>query len=324
MRRHLTTHTAAAGAASKARRQLIRSLLSSGLLSSPPSASSSSSSSSSSSPSATTAPSASSSQPLTTLPEAHSRNLPDVWFDATFPLQMDSLGGGPSTQPGGKPPDERTVKLGKTLRILQERLPTLLQSPLPSEILAPTISLHLFPSTHPHLPVVSGRVAYIAALWTSPIAWNRVPLIGNVKLEILSERMTKEPLLLHCAAARRAGAGDEQLVVRWRTIGKGGMSLPPSIGSSASGDGSAAPVGTSQAVGDPKEFTGLFIFEFDGEGRVLSHTIEHVAEGGDWTRSVGARFVGLTDWLLGGIKGGGQGDGTPLPAFEMQDPRKLR
>ena len=288
---------------------------------------------------------------------------------------MDSLGGGPSTQPGGKPPDERTVKLGKSeffffffffffpcflrffllffffsffktfltkiqfivfscssltlsqqpaLRILQERLPTLLQSPLPSEILAPTISLHLFPSTHPHLPVVSGRVAYIAALWTSPIAWNRVPLIGNVKLEILSERMTKEPLLLHCAAARRAGAGDEQLVVRWRTIGKGGMSLPPSIGSSASGDGSAAPVGTSQAVGDPKEFTGLFIFEFDGEGRVLSHTIEHVAEGGDWTRSVGARFVGLTDWLLGGIKGGGQGDGTPLPAFEMQDPRKLR
>ncbi|CAK7227653.1 hypothetical protein SBRCBS47491_006641 [Sporothrix bragantina] len=313
MRRHLTTQTATAGAASKARRQLLRSLLTTGQLSSTPSSSSTSKT-----------PSPASSQPITTLPDAHSRNLPDVWFKATFPPRSDKFGG-PSTQPGGKPPDERTVKLGKTLRILQERLPTLLQSPLPSEILAPTISLHLFPSTHPHLPVVSGRVAYIAALWTSPIAWNRVPLIGNVKLEILSERMTKQPLLLHSAAARRAGAGDEQLVVRWRTVGKGGMSLPPQQSADgSSGTSSTAPVGTSQAVGDPKEFTGLFIFEFDGEGRVLSHTIEHVAEGGDWTRSVGARFVGLTDWLLGGIKGGGHGDSTPLPAFEMQDPRKMR
>ncbi|ERT00108.1 hypothetical protein HMPREF1624_03477 [Sporothrix schenckii ATCC 58251] len=251
--------------------------------------------------------------------------MPEVWFSATFPSRSDgisSLG----TQPGGKPPDERTVKLGKTLRILQERLPTLLQSPLPSEILAPTISLHLFPSTHPHLPVVSGRVAYIAALWTSPLAWNRVPLVGNVKLEILSERMTKQPLQLHSAAARRAGASDEQLVVRWRTIGKGGdMSLPPQPnGGSPGATANKAPVGTSQAVGDPKEFTGLFIFEFDGVGRILSHTIEHVAEGGDWERSVGARFVGLTDWLLGGIKGGGSGENTPLPAFEMQDPRKIR
>ncbi|CAK7209347.1 hypothetical protein SCUCBS95973_000408 [Sporothrix curviconia] len=314
MRRYLTTHMAAAGTASKARRQLLRSLLTTGRLSLP-----------SSSSSASSTPSSASSQRLTTLPEAHPLNLPDVWFNATFPLQTDKFGG-PSAHPGGKPPDERTVKLGKTLRILQERLPTLLQSPLPSEILAPTISLHLFPSTHPHLPVVSGRVAYVAALWTSPIAWNRVPLIGNVKLEILSERMTKQPLLLHSAAARRAGAGDEQLVVRWRTIGKGGMSLPPQQQSPDDGNGASttAPVGTSQAVGDPKEFTGLFIFEFDGEGRVLSHTIEHVAEGGDWTRSVGARFVGLTDWLLGGIKGGGHGDSTPLPAFEMQDPRKMR
>ena len=89
------------------------------------------------------------------------------------------------------------------LRILQERLPTLLQTPLPQEILSPNISLHLFPSTHPYLPVVSGRVAYIAALWTSPIAWNRVPIFGNVKLVILSERMSNQPLHF---SPRRAGA----------------------------------------------------------------------------------------------------------------------
>lgn len=50
-------------------------------------------------------------------------------------------------------------------------------------------------------------------------------------------------------------------------------------------------------VRDDEEFCGLFIFEFDEEGRVLSHTIEHAEEGGSWDK-VG-RVVSVTDWLLG-------------------------
>lgn len=194
------------------------------------------------------------------------------------------------------------------LRILQERLPTLLQSPLPQDILAPNISLQLFPSTHPHLPVVSGRVAYNAALWTSPIAWNRVPIIGNVKLEILAERMTSEPLTF---LPRRAGAIQEQLVVRWCEKRKvkekedkhksTGISLPS--------------LRLARGV-DPKEaFTGLFIFDFDSEGRILTHTIEQAQEGGDWEKGMGAKFVGLTDWLLGGLQGP---DDNPIPMFERK------
>ena len=45
----------------------------------------------------------------------------------------------------------------------------------------------------------------------------------------------------------------------------------------------------------------MFIFEFDEEGRVLSHTIEHVEEGGSWDK-VG-RVVSVTDWLLGKFGG---------------------
>ncbi|KAK3297601.1 uncharacterized protein B0H64DRAFT_372943 [Chaetomium fimeti] len=145
--------------------------------------------------------------------------IPDIPLFTSHPPLL-------SPEPGNnhnKPPDERKVKLGKTLRILQSHLPTLLQSPPPQGILSPRITLHLFPSTHPHLPTVSGRVAYTAALWSSPIAWNRLPLVGNVRLHILSERM------LDCSAydsvggrpgggGRRAdGAGGEQLIVRWRT-----------------------------------------------------------------------------------------------------------
>lgn len=191
-------------------------------------------------------------------------------------------------------------------------MPTLLQTPLPQEILSPHITLHLFPSTHPHLFTVSGRKAYSAALWTSPIVWGRMPLISNVKLEILSERMIKSSQCTSSSSPR------EQLIVRWCTIGKttgrGVGGFYKGIGAKDNVDKITEWLGGGKGEDDSKEFTGIFKFEFDEEGRILSHTIEHAQEGGDWERGMGARVVGLTDWLLGGMKNG-RGDGTPCPAF---------
>ncbi|KAH7222868.1 hypothetical protein BKA60DRAFT_293477 [Fusarium oxysporum] len=220
--------------------------------------------------------------------------LSRTYFDATGVRWVGSGDDGPK--------DPNKAKLEKTLRVLQERLPTLLLHPLPHDILAPNIALHLFPSTHPHLPTVSGRVAYNAALWTSPIAWNRVPILGNVCIEVLAERMTTEPLTF---LPRRAGAIPEQLVVRWCEKRKGS--------DSSSNKGVIArslPFG--RGVDPDKAFTGLFVFDFDAEGRILSHTIEQAQAGGDWEAGVGAKVVGLTDWLLGGCKN----PGTPIPMFE--------
>ncbi|KAK1775461.1 hypothetical protein QBC45DRAFT_445151 [Copromyces sp. CBS 386.78] len=276
-----------------------------------------------------------------TLPESKPRSLPETWFNPNhvqIPAKAKSESSTDETRPpdgpGGlnKPPDERKVKLGKTLRILQAHLPTLLQSPLPTCILSPQISLHLFPSTHPHLPTVTGRVAYIAALWTAPLAWNRLPIIGNVRLEILSERMVDRPLYSPQSQNRRIGAFGEQLIVRWRTIGKSknwGLSFINGSESDAKGVRDAdlkgtteykAPVGNAEPSAGrdntkKSEFTGLFIFEFDGEGRILSHTIEHVQQSGEVEKGVGATVVGLTDWLLGGIKGAREGEGGTCPAF---------
>ncbi|PVH77858.1 hypothetical protein DL98DRAFT_517173 [Cadophora sp. DSE1049] len=237
--------------------------------------------------------------------------LLDVWFTGSVPRRSLPARNDPSEP---RKPDERTVKLGKTLRILQERLPTLLQSPLPQEILSPHITLHLFPSTHPHLPTVSGRVAYAAALWTSPIAWGRVPLVGNVKLTILSERMIKSSSNARSPSLAR----QEQLIVRWRTVGKtkgkGTGAFYKGIGGRESVDKITEWLGGGKGEDDSKEFTGLFIFEFDEEGRIISHTIEHVQEGGNWERGVGARVVGLTDWLLGGMRKGRGDEGAPCPA----------
>ncbi|KAK1508663.1 hypothetical protein CTAM01_02449 [Colletotrichum tamarilloi] len=219
--------------------------------------------------------------------------------------------------PGKKPGDENNAKLGKTLRILQDHLPRVLQSPLPQEILAPNISLHLFPTTHPHLPTVSGRVAYTAALWTSPIAWNRLPLVGNVRLSIISERVTKQPLHF---APLHPGAVPEQLVVRWCASGKkNGGGIGGGSASTSSSAGTSEGGGVKVEDGGDKAFTGLFVFQFDAEGKILSHTIETVQEGGDWEKGVGAKVVGLTDWLLGGMRR--QGD-NPSPAFEGFDKGK--
>jgi hypothetical protein len=157
-------------------------------------------------------------------------------------------------------------------------MPDLLATPLPQDILSSNITLQLFPSTHPHLPSVRGRLAYTAALWTSPVAWGRVPVVGNVKLVVLSERM------LHTGAS----SGGEKLVVRWRTCGEGEVTDQIKKIFSVLGRG-----------GKQKEddFHGIFIFEFDDDGRVAAHTIEHVEESNNWERT--ARVISVTDWLLG-------------------------
>lgn len=252
------------------------------------------------------------------------KQLPDAWFNGTRPQQL------PKTQrvDAPKPHNERNVRLGKSmyevgnvfpiqcssliiikaLRVLQDRLPTICQTPLPADILSPQIQLCLFPSTHPNLYRASGRAAYIAALWSSPLAWGRIPIIGNVRLEILSERMVKSPRSLSSTASNimhiTTNFRGEQLIVKWRTTDKTRRK-----GTSDLIDRATEFLGITG--GD--EFTGLFIFEFDELGRVVSHTIENVHQGGDWDKGLGAKVVGLTDWLLGGIRGRGE-PGTPCPA----------
>jgi hypothetical protein len=180
------------------------------------------------------------------------------------------------------------------VRILHERLPTLLNSPLPQDILSPHITLNLFPSTHPHLPTVKGRIAYTAALWTAPVAWGRVPVVGNVKLQILSERMVR-----HGGSSVSHDLRDEKLIVRWKTCSKASARDEGGIyrGVSASEQmGNLAEILRGKSQND-SEFVALFIFEFDEDGRVASHTIEHAEEGGSLDRTT--RFISVTDWLLG-------------------------
>ncbi|KAL4743201.1 hypothetical protein BDV11DRAFT_179197 [Aspergillus similis] len=242
-----------------------------------------------------------------------------------------------------KPPDERIIKLGKTLRILSPLLPSILTNPLPPHILSPNVTLHLFPSTHPHLPTVKGRTLYRAALWAVPVAWSSVPLVGNVKLQILSQRIVRGGIVpdpqvdtAHGTQVNNGDYGDERLVVRWRTEKPNSHSSSSSTKSASSTLPSASPSplkrdakpgdesktntnkGLSVLLGGDApifklsrddQFTGLFIFSFDEEGRVLTQTIEHAEDAGGWERT--AKFVTLTDWLIGKARGSLD---TPQPA----------
>jgi hypothetical protein len=98
----------------------------------------------------------------------------------------------------------------------------------------------------------------------------------------------------------------EKLIVRWQTCGKS---------DEQSGQASEAVEKMNNIVAGStrpdEEFTGLFIFEFDEEGRIINHTIEHTEEGHHWDRTF--NFISVTDWLLG--RAWGRREETPSLAF---------
>lgn len=111
--------------------------------------------------------------------------------------------------------------------------------------------------------------------------------------------------------------------MKWRTVNKSKNGDPPSLAEQGVQKLDSFLRGT-QVRDEKKEFTGLFIFEFDKDGKILSHTIEHVDQSGEWEKGVGAKVVGLTDWLLGNLKGGGSTGGPAVSMFQVLDDRKGR
>ncbi|KAL0260394.1 hypothetical protein SLS55_004080 [Diplodia seriata] len=158
-----------------------------------------------------------------------------------------------------------------------------------------------------------GRIAYTAALWTAPVAWGRVPVVGNVRLEIMSERMIRN------GCGNTSGKAHEKLIVKWKTCGK---TKGKGVGAFYRGiSGSEQVDKITEFLGgdakDDEEFVGLFKFEFDDEGRILTHTIEHVEEGGNWDKMT--RVISVTDWLLGKAWGAKQPAGLALGFCKNED-----
>ena len=142
------------------------------------------------------------------------------------------------------------------------------------------------------------------------MAWGRVPLL-HARLEILSERMVKGgggyPSPPHLVPRTSPGGGNERLIVRWRAGRRPGAPVPTS----------------GERTGEGEPFCGLFIFEFDDEGRIVNHVIERAEGGEGWDHGVG-RVVGLTDWLLARLGGRGEKEvpGLALGCMAAEEQRR--
>lgn len=139
------------------------------------------------------------------------------------------------------------------------------------------------------------------------MAWGRIPLVGNVKLTIMSERMVRNG-----GSSTQLGNRDEKLIVKWKTCGKtehrdGTGGIYRGVGIRAKDPMEKIKTfisGTKDGEGhddEPEEFCGIFIFEFDEQGRIAKHTIEHAEQGGNWDKMT--RVVSVTDWLIGTFNG---------------------
>lgn len=171
------------------------------------------------------------------------------------------------------------------------------------------------------------------------MAWSSLPLVGNVRLQVLSERIVRAGTVLDPEQVSDNECGDERLVVRWKTEPRGedsyseasaatrSMNDKDRLESQGNGRLSSSKDGINKGLsvllgGDApifplskeEQFTGLFIFSFDEEGRISSHTIEHADDAAGWERT--AKFVSLTDWLFG--KARGSLDPVTGPGLAMQ------
>lgn len=113
-------------------------------------------------------------------------------------------------------------------------------------------------------------------------------------------------------------SGDERLIVRWKTCGK----TKASRGVGAQVDKITEWLGSKDEDED-NEFCGLFLFEFDAKGRILTHTIEHVQEGENWNGA--PKVISVTDWLLGKAWGKKEPEaGLALGYFEVEEDMQQR
>lgn len=117
----------------------------------------------------------------------------------------------------------------------------------------------------------------------------------------------------HDTAGTDSKKRPEKLVVRWKTCAKEngkGKSMGDYYRNLAGAASQSTLPGRPASSADEAEFSGIFIFEFDEDGRIVSHTIENVQEGGSWDKM--PRVISVTDWLLGKAWAKSQGEGAGL------------
>ena len=149
--------------------------------------------------------------------------------------------------------------------------------------------------------------------------------MGNVKLNIVSERIVRSGLLSTPLPPDSLDLGEEKLVVRWKTEKKSNGNGHEDAARSTTLENGGINRGLSTLLGGDKpifnlnksdDFTGLFVFTFDINGRIASHTIEHADENNGFDKT--SRVVTVTDWLLGKAKWNSRKEEELVPGLAIR------
>ena len=151
--------------------------------------------------------------------------------------------------------------------------------------------------------------------------------MGNVKLQIVSEKIVRTGFVSIPLEDDKPDLGEEKLVVRFKTEKKnsnGAGSNAAARSTSVEGNGGINR-GLSALLGGDKpifnlnkgdDFTGIFVFSFDSKGRIATHTIEHADESTGFDKT--SKVVTLTDWLLGKARWGSRREEEMIPGLAMR------
>ncbi|KAK9463079.1 uncharacterized protein V1516DRAFT_671894 [Lipomyces oligophaga] len=212
---------------------------------------------------------------------------------------------------------KREGDLGKSLDTLMQVLPNLQHELPPSWLLSPNIQLRLFPTSHPNLPAIHGRTAYLAS-WR--LAQWILPLIVLGPIEGLtgvldsattstSSRSESSSTPSTSTQSDKSGLsgllgwiGDphrEKLtfkIINMRVVTDDAFETADTVTklivrwqvtyarrylSEDDGSGNASVVvGSRSPVSktEPSIVTGLFTFEFDSAGKLVVHSIDDIEE----------------------------------------------
>lgn len=158
------------------------------------------------------------------------------------------------------------------------------------------------------------------------MAWGCVPIVGNVKLRIVSERIVRTGFATALNEDSDHNLMEEKLVVRWKTEPKSSNGTTETAAASSSAvENGGINRGLSTLLGGDKpifslnkgdDFSGIFVFSFDNQGRIATHTIEHADEDNGFDKT--SKVVTLTDWLLGKARWGARREEELVPGLAMR------
>jgi len=149
-------------------------------------------------------------------------------------------------------------------------------------------------------------------------------------LRIVSEKIVRTGFASALQEDSHLDLLEEKLVVRWKTEPKSSNGTTDTAAARSSAvENGGINRGLSKLLGGDKpifslnkgdDFSGIFVFSFDSDGKIATHTIEHADEDNGFDKT--SKVVTLADWLLGKARWGVRREEELVPGLAIRVARE--